>query len=164
MAPSAVKKQAYDNAAPHDRQLQPSAGVLDDILGYKLRRAQLATFEQFSRHFHDLELRPAELALLLLLKRMPEAGQAELADLLVLKRANFVALVNRLVRRHLVLRTPVEGDRRARKIDLTPDGLSLLSEAEKRQRSYERKLLEKLGGPGNRALFLDALDRLIEWD
>jgi DNA-binding MarR family transcriptional regulator len=159
MAPSAVKKQTYDNGP---EPAASEAGVLDDILGYKLRRAQLATFEEFSRYFQDLELRPAELALLLLVKRIPEAGQTELTALLVLKRANFVALVNRLVRRQLLERTPVAGDRRARKITLTTDGLSLLEEAEKRQQSYEQQLLEKLGGNKARTQLLNALDRLID--
>jgi DNA-binding MarR family transcriptional regulator len=158
MAPSAVKKQTYENGP---ELAASAAGVLDDILGYKLRRAQLATFEEFSRYFHDLELRPAELALLLLLKRTPEAGQAELTSLLVLKRANFVALVNRLARRQLVERSPVDGDRRARKITLTTKGLSLLEDAEKRQRAYEQQLLQILGGNRARADFLTALDRLI---
>lgn len=159
MAPPTAK-----SVTTGDRQMQAPMEVLDDVLGYRLRRAQLATFEQFSRHFRDLELSPAELSLLLLLKRLPDATQAELADLLVLKRANFVALVNRLVRRRLLLRTSVEGDRRARRIGLTPAGSSLLSEAEKRQQSYEQKLLEKLGGAANRDKFLAALDRLIDED
>ena len=70
----------------------PDAGhnPLDEYVGYALRRAQIAVFEEFIREFEPLDLRPAQFSVLLVIHRDPGLNQSEVAARLGIQRANFV--------------------------------------------------------------------------
>ena len=62
-------------------------------VGYRLRRAQLSVFQQFHAFFDEFKLRPAEYSVLVLIDDNPGRKQTEIAEVLGIKRANFVTLV-----------------------------------------------------------------------
>ncbi|HEY3509538.1 MAG TPA: MarR family transcriptional regulator [Kribbella sp.] len=75
-----------------------------------------------------LGLTPQQAHLLCVLISGP-LGMTELSGILSIERSSLTSMVDRLERRSLVARTPSPGDRRACRIELTPDGLSLAHQA-----------------------------------
>ena len=70
-------------------------GPLAGKVGYALRRAQLAVFDEIITAFAELELRPAQYSVLVLLEHAPGSKQSDVAGALGIQRANFVALFDR---------------------------------------------------------------------
>jgi DNA-binding MarR family transcriptional regulator len=130
------------------------------ILGYRLRRAQLSVFQRFLEVFEEARLRPAEYTVLLLIADNPGRKQTEIAEVLGIKRANFVTLVHGLEARHLVERRAAADDRRANALFLTSAGGRFLAEARARHEQMEQQLITQLGGEANRAQLLALLERL----
>ena len=53
-------------------------GATSDLIGYRLRRAQLSVFQRFLAVFDELKLRPAEYSVLVLIADNP--GRKQTAD------------------------------------------------------------------------------------
>lgn len=140
------------------------ANPLDRVIGYRLRRAQLVTFQEFIDFFARVKLRPAEYALISVLEQRPGLSQTDAANMLGIKRANFVSLLDTLESRGLAERRAVDGDRRSRALHLTEKGHQLASKAERIATAYDEMLVERLGGPDERDRFLAMLDRLMARD
>jgi DNA-binding MarR family transcriptional regulator len=130
------------------------------IIGYRLRRAQLSVFQTFLSVFDSLKLRPAEYSVLLLIADNPGRKQTEIAEVLDIKRANFVTLVHGLEERGLVERVPSAEDRRANALHLTRQGEAFLAEARRLHEMLEAQMVARLGGPAARDQLLALLDRL----
>jgi DNA-binding MarR family transcriptional regulator len=139
--------------------LSTDLGPLSGLVGYALRRAQLAVFDEVIRDFADLDLRPAQFSVLALVGHRPGLKQSEVAAALGIQRANFVALFDRLERRGLARRAPAPNDRRCHALHLTAEGERVLALARARVAAMEARLEEKLG-PGGRERLLDTLWRL----
>jgi DNA-binding MarR family transcriptional regulator len=131
------------------------------IVGYRLRRAQLAVFQRFLTAFADLGLRPAEYSVLVLIADNPGRKQTEIAEVLGIKRANFVTLINELEARGLTERRTSPGDRRANALHLTTEGRAFLTKARAAHDLFEATCVDRLGGPGERDRLFELLDRLI---
>lgn len=138
------------------------ADVVTDIVGYRLRRAQIAVFQQFAARFGDYELRPAEYSALALIEANPGSKQIEIAKALGIKRANFVALINGLAARGLVERRLPADDRRSQALHLTPQGAEQMAVFNKVQAEFEAYCVEKLGGSVARDQLMDLLARLLD--
>jgi DNA-binding MarR family transcriptional regulator len=146
------------DSADTDTELQTaSTGA---VIGYRLRRAQLSVFQRFLGVFEDLGLRPAEYSVLVLIADNPGRKQTEIAEVLGIKRANFVTLVHGLESRGLVERRQAEGDRRANALHLTRSGKGFVANARTRHASLEASLIAQLGGTRERDTLLALLDRL----
>jgi DNA-binding MarR family transcriptional regulator len=135
--------------------------ALTTIVGYPLRRAQLAVFDDFNRRFAALALSPAQFSTLALIGANPGRKQSEIAGALGIQRPNFVAMMDELERRGLAerLRTPV--DRRSRALALTAAGATLVARARRVQAEQEQEV-ERLIGREGRQQLLAALARLAE--
>jgi DNA-binding MarR family transcriptional regulator len=151
--------------------MPPSSSLLDlesplrteattDIIGYRLRRAQLAVFQRFIAAFEALNLRPSEYSVLVLIADNPGRKQTEIAEVLGIKRANFVSLITDLEDRDLVERHVVPGNRRANALYLTSKGKAFLRKANKAQEAFEASCIERLGGAAERDKLLVLLNRL----
>lgn len=145
-------------AADADARLQTSSTT--GIVGYRLRRAQLNVFQKFMAVFEALKLRPAEYSVLVLIADNPGRKQTEIAQVLGIKRANFVTLVHGLEDRGLVERVPSREDRRANALHLTTDGQAFLAHAREVHETLEAEMVERLGGVEARAQLLELLERL----
>jgi DNA-binding MarR family transcriptional regulator len=131
-------------------------GPLANMLGYALRRAQLAVFDEVIARFAELDLRPAQFSVLSLLHHAPGLKQSDVAAALGIQRANFVVLFDVLERRGLAERRPSPSDRRSYALYLTPTGRTLLDRAEA---EHEARLDAKLG-PGGREQLLALLRKI----
>jgi DNA-binding MarR family transcriptional regulator len=136
-------------------------GLVSGIVGYRLRRAQLAVFQQFMTRFARFELTPAEYSVLALIGANAGSRQTDIGDALGIKRANFVALINGLEQRGLAERRQPDSDRRARALFLTAKGEALIAEAHAVQAAFEAEMVERLGGPRARDQLVSLLDRLL---
>lgn len=135
-------------------------GPLAGKVGYALRRAQLAVFDEFITAFSELELRPAQYGVLVLLDHAPGLKQSEVAGALGIQRANFVALFDGLERRGLARRSPTPNDRRSYALYLTETGKELLARAARIEAKQEAQLDARLG-PGGRQQLLKLLGQLL---
>lgn len=134
---------------------------LDNAVGYLLRRAQLAIFDDFLRTFADLDLRPAAFSVLVLIDRNPGLNQSEISAALGIQRTNFVAMIDRLEAKGLARREPSPVDRRSHALALTPAGRRLLAEALVLHERLEARLEEKLGIDGRNAL-ISLVQRIVQ--
>lgn len=135
-------------------------GATSSIIGYRLRRAQLSVFQKFLSVFDELKLRPVEYTVLVLIADNPGRKQTEIAEVLAVKRANFVTLVHGLEERGLVERVPSDADKRANALHLTADGQAFLAHARDVHETMEQELVTRLGGEKARKTLLDLLNRL----
>lgn len=138
------------------------ADVVTDIVGYRLRRAQIAIFQQFTARFADHDLRPAEYSALALIEANPGSKQIEIAKALGIKRANFVALINGIEARGLIERRLPPDDRRSQALFLTPLGMETMQELNAAQAAFEADCVRKLGGPAARDQLMELLGRLLD--
>lgn len=133
---------------------------LTDVVGYALRRAQMAVFEDFIARFAALDLKPAQYSVLLVIGRNPGRKQSEIAAALGIQRPNFVAMLDELERRGLAERVRSTTDRRSHAIVLTTDGRKLLDRALAVQAEQEQVLAARLA-PEGRDTLVALLHRLI---
>lgn len=150
LKPAAKKRKRVDTS------------VLDKAIGYRLRLAQLKIFEEFRLAFKQMDIRPTDYAVLTLIANNPGRKQSEIASALAIKRANFVALVNRIENRGLAERRANQ-DRRSNALHLTPEGETFVQSMQTILDKHEADLAQKLGSGEECTAFLAALDRIIAW-
>src|SRR5512136_217446 len=136
MSSGAGRKSAGSEAVPKGND----AGPLADMVGYALRRAQLAVFDEVIKAFAVLDLRPAQFSVLVLLKHAPGLKQTDVAGALGIQRANFVVLFDGLERRGLARRDAMPNDRRSHALYLTAAGEGLLARATRLAADLEGRL------------------------
>ena len=129
-----------------------SIGPLAQMVGYRLRRAQMAVFDDIIRRFASIELKPAQFSVLLVLDRTPGLSQSDVAAALGIQRANFVGLIDLLERRGLAVRQAAPSDRRSHALHLTSRGREVLAAAQELQAEHEAWARAKLGPDGYAAL------------
>jgi DNA-binding MarR family transcriptional regulator len=154
MPDEADETAAPDAAGPID--LSP----LFDVIGYQLRRAQLAVFDDFIRSFAEHNIRPSQYGVLTAIDRNPGSSQAAIAQSLGIKRSNFVKLIDEFERRKLVVRRQVVADRRANALYLTKTGQTAVEQFHAIRAAHEARLDALVGSPQERKLFLEQLSRL----
>lgn len=151
-------------ARRHGDELSRMLPRMDEIIGYKLRRAQLSVFQDFLQTFAKIKLRPAEFSVLAMIADTPGQKQTEIASQLGIKRANFVALMDGLERRGLAERRKTEADKRSHSLHLTPEGVLFMKKVMVLWREREEHLIARLGGPAERDRLIALLDRILAPD
>lgn len=135
-------------------------GVLDDLLGYALRRAQNALYLDFYRATAELDVSPQRFAALVLVGRNPGMRQGLLAQAMGLHRSGALRLTDWLTGRGWVERRDDAEDARRWGLFLTTAGKRQLAALERRVRAHDERLMSELG---ERAARLKAdLERLAE--
>jgi len=140
-----------------------SLDTLNGNVGYMLRRAQLAVFAEFREALGELDLRPGQYAVLIVIDRNAGLTQSQVGNALGIHRANFVAVIRDLERRGLARRMASARDRRSKGLTLTAAGRRVLERAEHLQRLHERRIDRQLG-PGGRERLLRLLARIVDAD
>jgi len=153
--PKHVTKQAMPlRKTPQKRANAPviELGVLNERLGYFVRRAQLWVFQDFIRRLSSLDISPAEFSVLVVIGANTGLSQAELATTLGIERARLVRLLHRLERRGLTQRLPSSADGRRHALRLTAEGQKILARAKVLAAQHEAALKERLGAERHRLL------------
>ena len=136
-------------------------GHLDHVLGYVLRRAQIAVFNDFRRTFTEFDIRPTQYAVLSIIGDRPGLKQGDVSAALGIKRTNFVAVLDELERRGLARRQAVADDRRSRALYLTDKGEALTARIRGLNAEHEARLAALLP-PGEATVLIDLLRKLID--
>ncbi len=119
-------------------------GILPELLGYHLRRAQLAVFADFARSMTGIDLTPGQFGVLARIAANPGLSQSALGRAVGIERSSVVAVIDRLEKRKLVVRGKAEGDRRANALSLSDEGARLFRDASRRVRAHERRIARGL--------------------
>lgn len=139
-------------------------GYLDGLLGYMLRRAQLAVFQDFIVKMKAFDLRPAQFSVLAIIQANPGLKQSRVSEALGINRANFVALLDELEKRKLARRAAADGDRRSNALYLTPQGEAFLDDAFRHLQTHHESRLNDVLGTTDKQRLLALLGKLAALD
>jgi DNA-binding MarR family transcriptional regulator len=117
--------------------------------------------QKLASRLTQLELRPTEASVLMVIESNLNITQSEIGRMLDIAGANMAPLVSRLEKRELVERQPVDG--RSHGLQLTAAGRALHLRAKKVMESHEAELQAKIPA-ADRAAFLAALQALWNCD
>jgi DNA-binding MarR family transcriptional regulator len=159
----AARKAKANVTAPDEPAAPLDMSALTSIVGYPLRRAQLAVFDDFGRRFAALDLSPAQFSALVTIGANPGRKQSEIAGALGIQRPNFVAMMDELERRGLAERLRTPADRRSRALALTEAGAALAARAQRVQAEQEKQI-DRLIGREGRELLVATLNRLARFE
>jgi DNA-binding MarR family transcriptional regulator len=144
---------------PDKTNLAVDLGELPDLLGYQLRRAQLAAFQNFAARIDMEGITPARFGLLTIVEHNRGLSQTALAQALGTDRSSMVAMIDRLEAEGYVERRRAPGDRRSHAIHPTHAGTALLEKIRPLIRAHEAEIAKGLGA-GERAALLRLLRRI----
>jgi DNA-binding MarR family transcriptional regulator len=126
---------------------QTSIGVdldcLPTLLGFNIRRAQIALWRDFNRNVAEGYVRPGVFSALLLAQANPGIAQIEIANQLGIDKASVVSLVDRMEEAGWVTRRRSTDDRRRQGIFLTPAGTKSCRSLKKEMIDHERKFVSR---------------------
>lgn len=120
-------------------------GGLDLLTGYVVRRAQVWIFQDFKKALKDLDMTPAQFAVMKIVAANAGIVQARVAEVLSIERARLVQMLDRLEARQLIARTRSAKDRRSHVLHLSSDGLALLARLEPLIAAHERNVVDRIG-------------------
>jgi DNA-binding MarR family transcriptional regulator len=122
-------------------------GSLPELIGYVLRRAQLAVFQDFFAAFAPFDIRPAQFSVLTIIERNPGLTQTRVAEALGIKRTNFVGMLDELEKRSLAERRQAR-DKRSYALYLTADGAALMRKLKPVIKAHEARMIARVGEDG----------------
>lgn len=134
-------------------------GMLDDLVGFHLRRAQSVVFEHFMHSMKGQKVSPGQFGVLILIEENPGLNQSGLANALGIERSTMVAVITVLEERGLVKRTESKADRRSYVLSLTSQGQDLLNTVKARVRDHEAEITQALNTSEKQTL-LDLLKKI----
>lgn len=135
-------------------------GLLPGLVGYQLRQAQIALFRDFGRALADDEITPGLFGVLVIIEANRDLKQNELARASKLDRSTVVFVIDKLEKRGLVERRPVENDRRSNALRLTAAGAALLRTLKRKVQAHEKRLVAHLG-PDEQAQLVTLLQKIF---
>jgi DNA-binding MarR family transcriptional regulator len=134
-------------------------GLLPELIGYHLRRAQVAVFADFAKTMADAQVTPGQFGVISLIGANPGLTQSALARAVGIERSTMVAVIDALQGRGLVERRPSPVDRRSYALALSAEGEALLEKLKPMVRAHERKLARNLSAD-DRTKLIELLSRI----
>jgi DNA-binding MarR family transcriptional regulator len=119
-------------------------GILDELLGFHVRLAQLAIHEGFERAAPVPGLTPGQLTILVLIDRNPGLTQQRLCSRLRVKKSTLAVTLHRLAHRRLLRRVRSTRDRRENALSLTARGEAVLATMLRYAKRYEVSLARRM--------------------
>lgn len=132
------------------------------MAGHVIRRLNQLSTQVFSRGMQEagVKLTPVQFAAMDAIATYPGIDQAGVAARIAYDRATIGGVIDRLVQRGYVQRGVSEADRRARVLNLTGAGATLLREVVPLVRDLQEVILEELNAD-ERDMFLELSRRVI---
>ncbi len=149
-------KKNINSRGPRPGSFARIAGIdyadLDNHFGYALRRAQVASFEAFSRATAGANITPPRFTALVILDRNPGISQTALGEVLGTARSGAMMLANWLEGRGLAERRHRPEDGRSWGLFLTARGVILLRDLKRRIKRQDRLFSQRLDESERRQL------------
>src|SRR5262245_56890069 len=113
--------------------------VLDDLLGFSLRRAQLAMVSAFGQATRGADVTPPRLTALIIVGANPGISQTTLGEALGIARSGAMLLTDWAQERGFVERRAHPGDARAWGLHLTRSGEQFVQKTKRRVLEHDMK-------------------------
>lgn len=143
----------------------PTSGLcldmLDDIVGYRLRRAQVLVYQDYVRTVGSMDIRPAQFAALTIIGANPGLSQTTLATTMGIDRSGAVILIDALEEKGLAARVPSPVDRRTYAIMLSDKGQTTLTRLKQLVMEHDNHITSCLS-PDERTQLNNLLLRLYQ--
>lgn len=123
---------------------------LSSHAGFHLRRASSVLMSDLTERLAELELRPAEASILVLIGANPGITQSKIGETLGIQRANMAPMAARLAERGLIVGAPVDG--RSTGFRLTAEGEAATAAAKTRMAQHDARFLGALPPDQRKAL------------
>jgi DNA-binding MarR family transcriptional regulator len=133
--------------------------VLDALVGYALRRAQVVVYGGFDRATRGLDITPPRFTALVIVGANPGISQSTLGAALGIARSGAMTLVDWMVERGMIERRNCPEDRRAWGLHLTSRGERFVNKVKRSVVAEDRKQLAKLSSVEKKTL-LGLLERI----
>jgi DNA-binding MarR family transcriptional regulator len=133
--------------------------VLDDQIGFVLRKAHQRATDIFNSVMSQFEVTPTQFAALARLHEVGETSQNRLGRMTAMDPATVLGVVSRLKKRGLIEQRLDPNDGRMNLLSLSVDGHALIGAMEQAGLEVSRRTLEHLGERDARRL-LDLLGRI----
>lgn len=134
-------------------------GPLPELVGYNLRKAQVAVFQSFQNAVAPHDMTPGQFGVLIMIKENEGLSQSDLGSAVGIDRSTMVAVIDRLESRGLVIRAPSPNDRRSYALRLSPEGEKLLDELIPRIQAHDKAMVKDLSTE-EQAQLIDFLRRI----
>ena len=135
-------------------------GILNSLVGYRLRRAQMNFFTKFSEVCSDLGISPGLFAIIAIVERNPGLTQTAVAQALGNDRSAMVAAVDKLEKMDTIERRPAINDRRSYALFMTRYGETSFTTISERVMEHEQIMAARLEGDNELEWLLKTLDTL----
>ena len=150
----AAAGKSVKNVAGHSVARSPAAVsvVLEDLIGYNLRRADVAMHQNFAKLMRPLALKEVEYSILQLAAQSGGLSQRELCESLAVSPPNMVGLLVAMEARSLIGRVRSTRDRRVQLVTATQQGMELLARANQAVLELDDVLASRLSADERRLL------------
>src|ERR1700743_3643634 len=146
------------------KQMKPrdllKAAHLSDQVGFVLRVAQTAVWDDLIDTFAPFDLRPVHYSVMSITKAVPGSRQNEFAVALNIQRPNVVAVIDTLEERGCIQRKPHPSDRRSHALYLTAEGARMLGEMENAHAAHKERVDGSMSA-ADRRIVMATLKRLV---
>ena len=119
-------------------------GPLKALVGFNIRQAQLAVYDDFMRGAPVRGLTPGQLALMVLVDENPNITQQRLCEGIRVEKSTLVVRLHRLAERDLIQRVRSTEDRRQNGLRLTTKGKAAMRAMLAFVARHERKIASEL--------------------
>jgi len=136
-----------------------NVGILPNLLGFNIRRAQIAMWRDFGRSATLSTVRPGMFSLLVLVEANPGIAQVDLSRELDQDKATIVGLIDALQKRRWLVRRKSSVDQRRHGIFLTAAGRHGL-EALRRDMLEHEQRFTRLFSPDEMTMLVTLLRRI----
>lgn len=119
-------------------------GLLDELAGYAVRRAQIAIYADFYKSIGDETITPQRFATLVIIGKNPSLRQVQLAKILGVARPGVTAIVDFWQKRGVVERKKIPDDRRSYGIVLTNEGERTLKDIQSIVNEHEKRITKNM--------------------
>lgn len=145
-----------------EKEQQTTGPVLVSQVGFRLRFAQAAVWNDLVATIEPYGLRPQHYAAMITIRSEPGCSQQDIAEMLGIKRQNLVSLIDELTGRGLVDRQQGVDDRRINRLTISIKGQAVLRELDAAHLDHERRIEALLSPDEQRQLigFLRKLEKI----
>jgi DNA-binding MarR family transcriptional regulator len=113
--------------------------VLDDLVGYAVRRAQLSIYEDFAATMEADEITPQRFSCLVIVESNPGISQTRLAEVMGIARSGVVAIIDGFEAKGFIERQ-ASGDRRSYSLLLTKAGARQLKRFKQAVKAHDERI------------------------
>lgn len=113
--------------------------LLDELVGYAVRRAQLSIYEDFAATMEAHDITPQRFSSLVIVENNPGISQTKLAEVMGIARSGVVAIIDGFEKAGLVERQ-ASGDRRSYSLLLTMAGARQLKQYKQAVKAHDDRI------------------------